>query len=74
MTPSIQQVAELALTNYACIDPRRRWVTCPQSPCTGCIFWQAFSSPRCLFWLEENKGLQRDVYTYLKLHHPEAVI
>lgn len=73
MTPSIQQVAELALTNYACIDHRRRWLTCPQSPCEGCMFWQAFNAPKCLFWYNENSHLQRDVYTYLELHHPEAV-
>ena len=72
MTPSIQQVAELALTNYACIG--RRCITCPQSPCAGCMFNQAFNAPKCLFWLEENSNLQRDVYIYLELHHPEAVI
>lgn len=73
MTPSIQQIAKLALTNYACIEPRRRWVTCPQSPCKGCMFWQAFNAPRCLFW-DNDKNLQRDVYTYLELHHPEVLI
>lgn len=74
MTPSIQQVAELAITNYACIDPRNRWITCPQASCKDCMFYQAFNAPRCLFWPDKNRHLMADVYTYLERHHPEAVI
>lgn len=73
MTPSIQQVAELALTNYDCIDNYHKSIGCPQFACENCIFWGAFASPKCLFW-DNNHDLQKTVYTYLELHHPEILL
>lgn len=73
MTPSIQQVAELALTNYNCIDTFRKQISCPQFACENCIFWKAFAAPKCLFWAT-NINLTKDTYTYLELHHPEILL
>ena len=73
MTPSIQQVAELALTNYACIDTFHKSIGCPQFACEHCIFWKAFASPKCLFWAT-NSNFPNDTYTYLELHHPEILL